>query len=264
MKPGKRLQGKTVLITRAKEQARNLTSLLRKEGAQVLGVPTIQIVLQPGEILRLEQAMESLKDYSWLVLTSVNTVSIVDDLIQKKKRDWHHFDGLETACIGNSTAERVRQLGGKVSLVPPRFQAESLAEELLKRGVAGKRILLPRASGSREILPVALSANGAVVEEIHVYKAELPESSRSELVRILREEKVDFITFTSSSTVRNFIELAGDVFSAVDLKKTSIACIGPITASTLSEYGVSVTVQAKEFTIPGLVSAIATYVTSTG
>src|SRR5262245_22745605 len=256
MKDDQPLFGKTVLITRAREQAKTLTSLLRREGARVLGVPTIQIVLQPEGIEKLEQAMDTLEDYSWLVLTSVNTVSIVDSMVQKRTRDWNCFAGLQIACIGSSTAERVRLLGGKIALVPPKFQAESLAEELLRKGVEGKRILLPRAIGSREVLPEILTRNGAVVDEIHVYKAELPENSRTELVRILQEERVDFITFTSSSTVRNFLELAGNVFAAVDLKKTSIACIGPITASTLREYGVPVTVQAKEFTIPGLVEAI--------
>jgi uroporphyrinogen III methyltransferase / synthase len=256
MKETGRLNGKTILITRAKEQAKTLTSLLRKEGASVLGVPTIQIILQPEEIVRLEKAMESPESYAWLVLTSVNTVSIVDNLIQKRYRDWRHFDPLKIACIGESTAERVRQVGGKVTLVPPQFQAESLADELLKTGISGKRILLPRAAGSRPVLPTVLSANGAVVDEIRIYRADLPESSRSELIRILEEEQVDFITFTSSSTVRNFMELAGDVLRNIDLEKTSVACIGPITAATLREYGVAVTVQAKEFTISGLVSAI--------
>ena len=256
MKGTGRLNGKTVLITRAKEQARTLTSLLRKEGANVLGVPTIQIILQPEEILRLEKAIETPENYGWLVLTSVNTVSIVDGLIQKRYRDWRQFDRLKIACIGESTAERVRLVGGKVALVPPQFQAESLAEELLKTGISGKRILLPRAAGSRPVLPTVLSAAGATVEEIRIYRADLPESSRSKLIRILEEEQVDFITFTSSSTVRNFMELAGDVLSNIDLEKISVACIGPITAATLQEYGVPVTIQATEYTIPGLVSAI--------
>jgi uroporphyrinogen III methyltransferase / synthase len=256
MKESGRLNGKTILITRAKEQAKTLTSLLRKEGASVLGVPTIQIILQPEELLQLEKAMESPESYAWLVLTSVNTVSIVDSLIQKRNRDWRHFDRLQIACIGESTAERVRQVGGKVALVPPQFQAESLAEELLKTEISGKRILLPRAAGSRTVLPTVLSASGAIVDEIRIYRADLPESSRSKLIRILEEEQVDFITFTSSSTVRNFMELAGDVLSNIDLERTLVACIGPITASTLREYGVPVTIQATEFTIPGLVSAI--------
>jgi uroporphyrinogen III methyltransferase/synthase len=262
MKKAGRLQGKTVLVTRSEEQAKTLTSLLRKEGARVLQAPTIKIVLRDEEIQKLEQAIQSLDAYSWLVLTSTNTVAILDSLIRKLNQDWHAFDALQIACIGTSTAERVQQLGGKVALIPPSFQAESLAHQMLKAGVSGTRILLPRAVESRQVLPEILSANGAIVDEIQVYKAEIPESSRSKLIRLLQQEKIDFITFTSSSTVRNFIEMTAEIPGMIDGQKTLVACIGPITAATLREYDIPVRIQAAEFTISGLVSAIVEHVES--
>lgn len=256
LQSGRRLAGKTVLVTRAKKQAGELARLLEQEGARVLEIPTIQIVLQTDHLSELQQALRTIREYSWLILTSANTVTILDDVLQQMNLNWSLFDGLRIACIGTATAQQVAQCGGKVALVPPRFQAEGLIEAIPKEKIAGKRILLPRAKGSREMLPRMLAQNGAEVQEIHIYRAELPESGREELSRILSEEQIDFITFTSSSTVHNFVEMAGDLLKKLDLQNTRIASIGPITASTLEQYGIPAAIQAREFTIPGLVHAI--------
>src|SRR5262249_51658211 len=173
--------------------------------------------------------------------------------------DWKVFDGVRIGCIGTTTAARVRDFGGNVSLVPPKFQAESLVEALLSEEVDGKKVLLPRAQGSRELLPRELRHNGAIVNEIHIYSAKLPESGRAELVDILKEQTLDFITFTSSSTVHNFVEMAGDLITHLDPNRTRLAVIGPITAATLEEYGLHAAIRASEFTIPGLVQALIEY-----
>ncbi len=126
---------------------------------------------------------------------------------------------------------------------------------MVNRGVSGKRVLLPRAAGSRKVLIELLSAAGANVHEIQIYQARLPEAGSDTLREIFRKP-VDFITFTSSSTVHNFMEMAREILPRIDFTRTHAACIGPITAATLREYGIEPAVEAKDFTIPGLVHAL--------
>ncbi|HSP06057.1 MAG TPA: uroporphyrinogen-III synthase, partial [Acidobacteriota bacterium] len=200
-----RLEGKNVLITRAQKQAGRLRELLELEGARVLEAPAIEIVEKAEQIEELKEALLHLDSYSWLVLTSANTVSILDAVLKSISADWKLLEPLQTACIGTATANRVRESGGKVDLVPPKFQAESLAEELLKRQISGKQILLPRAEGSRRILVEELQGNNVTVHEITVYRAEIPAGGHEELRRLMQNERIDFITFTSSSTVHHFV-----------------------------------------------------------
>ena len=253
----KRLAGKTVLITRARKQAGPLRDLLELEGARVLEAPAIEIIEKPERIAELKEALQNPQLYAWLVLTSVNTVDIVDAALKSSGANWPTLLSLQIACIGAATAARVRELGGAVTLVPAKFQAESLVEELIRQPISGKQILLPRAEGSRRILVEELQRHGVTVNEIQVYRAEIPEGGRQELQRLMQEESIDFITFTSSSTVHHFVEMTGELLSRLDPNKTRIASIGPITAATLREYGLPVAVEAAEFTIPGLVEAIA-------
>jgi uroporphyrinogen III methyltransferase/synthase len=250
------LAGKTVLVTRSRKQAGELSRLLEQHGARVLEVPTIEINLIPEGVARLEEALTAIADYGWMILTSANTVSILDQVLKGSYNNWGIFSRLKIACIGSSTARAARECGAEVALIPPDFQAESLLAALLEEGVGRRRILLPRAQGSREVLPAALKENGAEVDEIHIYRSDVPESSRERIRHILAHEPLDFITFTSSSTVHNFVELAGPLTKKIDRVRTRIACIGPITAATLKEYGIPPAIQATEFTIPGLVRAI--------
>ena len=257
--PKKLLQGKKILVTRADQQASKLTSLLKKEGAIVFRAPAIRIVRNRRNIAQLDRALERIADYTWLILTSTNSVDIVDELL-RKKTGWGVLQSLRIACIGDATAERVKERGGIVSVVPSRFQAEALVEELQRVGVEGANILLPRAAGARPVLPVSLANLGATVHEIHIYRAQLPQSSRAKLLQILETEQLDFITFTSPSTVRNFLEMASPSMTQLDFDRTRIACIGPITAATLKEFGLPVEIEAKEFTMAGLVAALCEYV----
>ncbi len=252
----KSLAGKSILVTRAQKQARELTSLLQQRGANVVEVPAIEIVMVYEKKLELLQTLHVIFDYSWLILTSVNTVVILDQILEEAALDWSIFKDLSIACIGRSTAAAVRERGATVALVPPMYQAESLVEELLKKDISGKRILLPRAEASRRILPDTLQLAGANIHEIQVYRAEIPESSRKELLRVLTHEKLNYITFTSSSTVNHFVEIAGEHLNKLDFRRIRVACIGPVTAATLEEHGIPCKVQAKEFTIPGLVKAL--------
>ena len=250
------LAGKTILVTRAKKQAHELSSLLIQRGAKVVEIPAIEIVLLTQKKAELLVALGNIADYEWLILTSVNTVTILDKVFRESSLSWNIFKNLQVACIGRSTAAAARERGIEAAVVPPLFQAESLAEEMIKRKIKGKKILLPRAEGSRKILPEVLAAQGAKVHEVQIYRAEIPESSRSELVQALNNQRLDYITFTSSSTVNHFVEIAGELLSTMDFRKTRIASIGPVTAATLQEHGLPCAVLAKEFTIAGLVRAL--------
>jgi uroporphyrinogen III methyltransferase/synthase len=249
------MHGQTILITRAGSQALELSTLLQQRGARVLEVPAIEIVRQPQKIAELADAIFNIHQYSWLILTSVNSVLILDDVLKDSGTGWEAL-GVQIACIGTSTADQVQRRSGVVALVPPVFQAESLGEKLTERGVTGQSVLLPRAAGSREVLPEILRKQGATVHEIHIYKTEQPAAARDQLQQILSHESPDFITFTSSSTVHNFFSMLEHLPEKLDWVKTRAVSIGPITSSTLKDYGVRNLIEAKEFTIAGLVTAI--------
>jgi uroporphyrinogen III methyltransferase / synthase len=208
----------------------------------------------PEGIAKLDTKLAEIDRYHWLILTSVNSVVIVSDLM----KTWNLPD-LKIACIGPATARKVEEFGGRVTLVPDRYRAEELSEVLIAADVKGTRILLPRAAGSRPVLPDALTTAGAQVDEIHIYKADVASESREKLAKFLLDGEIDLITFTSSSTVRNFADLAADL----PWKQIRTACIGPITAQTLREHGIEPRIIATEFTIPGLVTAICNYFETT-
>jgi uroporphyrinogen III methyltransferase / synthase len=253
---GKPLRNKTILVTRAETQAAELKERLEQIGARVLDLPTIRIVRREKEIAELAGALDKIHEYSWLILTSVNSVLILDEILQKKGDGWRLIQDVPVACIGSSTAQRVRQLLGKEPIVPPIFQAENLATELVANEIRGKRILLPRATGSRRILVDVLTEHGAIVHEIYIYETELPPSSHDKLKQILAENKIDFITLTSSSTVHNFFAMAADFIPELARNQTQFAVIGPITAATLRQYGISSYIEAARFTMEGLIEAI--------
>jgi uroporphyrinogen III methyltransferase/synthase len=252
MMPERPLAGRKILVTRSRNQSAQLAKLLEAEGATVYEIPSIEITLLPNGIANLQVQLDHIKEYSWLLLTSINSVMILDQTLRNSGRDWKWLQAVKIGCIGKATASKVTELGGIVALVPSRYQAESLAEELVKDSLSGKKILLPRAAGSRPVLPEQLQQAGAFVEEIHIYKAETAEGNRQALLDLLSNNQIDLITFTSSSTVRNFAELAGEL----PWQKIPVASIGPITSETLQEYGIEPAIEAEEFTMEGLVDAI--------
>src|SRR5262249_44498759 len=156
-----------------------------KEGATVFEIPSIKIVPNESGIQQLQEMLHRLEEYDWLILTSVNSVEI----IQKCGIEWQKT---KIACIGKSTAKKVEEFGGSVSIIPPQFRAESLSEELRKQNLDGRKILLPRAEGSRMVLPDELTKAGAVVEEIHIYKAEMEEESKIRLKNLLDSSRIDY------------------------------------------------------------------------
>jgi uroporphyrinogen-III synthase len=268
MKP-RPLAGLRVLVGRARHQASELSSQLRKLGASVIEIPFIEI-RKPRSYKALDSALKKLPEYNWLILTSVNGVDALWERLAKLHLTKKHLRHLKIAAIGPATKKAIEQRGLRVNVVPDQYVAESVVESLVDK-VAEKRVLLARARIARDVIPRELRKLGAKVDVVEAYETVIPQSSRKRLHALLedRKRRPDVITFTSSSTVKNFITLLGEnmrrerprprkeKFSTID--GISLASIGPITSSSLHELGLQVNIEAMEYTIPGLTKAVATH-----
>lgn len=245
------LSGKRIVVTRTRKQAGALTEQLRVLGADVIELPTIRIE-PPTDLRAFAELVQDAHAYDWIVFTSPNGVNAFFDLFFKLYDDAREIGGARIAAIGPATAQRIRDFHLKVDLQPEEFVAESLAKEFRKQGdVENLRILIARAEKARDLLPRELSALGAIVDEGFAYRT-VPET-RDDVGarRRLLEEGADLITFTSSSTVENFL--------ALELPwpaKMQVASIGPITSKTARDLGLEVAVEARRHDVPGLVEAI--------
>ena len=256
----KPLFGKRVLVPRAREQASVFSRLLTREGAEPVEVPTIEI--QPVvDHARLDHVLTSLSRYDWVVFASVNGVEITFQRLEQLGLDARAFGGAKVCAIGPATATTLRERGITADLTPRESVSESVVEGLAETGVEGKSILLLRAEVGRDVLPQGLTRRGALVEEVPVYRTVVPEESRERVRKLVAEEIVDAVAFTSSSTVRNLVELLGG--DVVSLNGIAVACIGPTTAETAREVGLTVDAVAQESTIPGLVEALERHFSAT-
>jgi len=252
------LLGKRIVITRAREQASDLVNHLTDLGAECLEVPTIQVI-PPDDFESLDTAIENLSTYDWLIFTSVNGVNTFFDRLFAKGMDVRSLHHLQTAVIGPATSERLFNFGIKSDIIPESYRAESVVEAFDKIDTKDKKILLPRADQARPILPVELSRMGAVVDEIIAYRTKAVYDNADFLLKQLKERKIDIITFTSSSTVKNFHALIPPKDLKSLMENVTIASIGPITADTARVLGFDVHITAESFTIPGLCEAILKY-----
>ena len=253
---GKRkpLAGQRVLVTRARHQAEELAARLRREGATVLCVPSIE--LRPPRSFRpLDSALRRLGRYDWLILTSVNGVQAMFSRLRKGRISRRHLQHLRVAAIGPATRAAVERHGLRVHVMPAEYVAESVVRALRSR-VKRKRVLLVRARVARDVLPRALRRAGAKVEVVEAYRTVAPPKSRRLLREALRHRRPQWVTFTSSSTAHNFALLIGVGKMHAALKGIRVASIGPVTSRTLRELGLRVNVQARRYTIPGLVEGI--------
>lgn len=262
------LTGLTVGVTRPREQADDLADRLRACGAEVLVAPTIRITDPPDRANLLEAARRA-DQYDWWVFTSVNGVQKFGRALREVGRVPAELPARRVAAIGPATAGAADALGWPPEVVPERYRAEELVRAILaaegarpggevrsERPLRGRRVLLARAAEARDVLPVRLRAAGAEVDEVSAYVT-LPDRREVEaLGRAVERGALDWLTFTSSSTVRNYVELVGGRTGGA-----RVAVIGPITASTARESGLSVDVVAEEYTIPGLVRALVAAVT---
>jgi len=252
------LAGKRVIITRARKQAGSLAQRIEALGGEAIELPTIEI--EPAEDFgALDAALARLESYHWLIFTSVNGI---DPLLARLKNIGKSVDALnhlKVAAVGAQTATRLAAAGISVDLVPARYQAEGLLEALQAEGMSGARVLIPQAAQARDVLPVTLRQWGAEVDVVEAYRTVAPNLDAAAVRRRFQRGYLDVITFTSSSTVSNFVQL----FDGVDLKSivgnAAIACIGPITAKSVEELGGRVAIMAREATIDGLVTAIVDY-----
>lgn len=263
-KPEQPLAGRTIVITRALAQSAEFASALESMGARVISCPTIEIV-EPESFAPLDEAIENLYGYDWLVFTSVNGVDFFLRRMETLGKEASDLDELRVCAIGEATAMRLREAQVHVDVVPEHFKAEG-AFVAIENYVGGRaalnrlNFLIPRAAVARDYLPRTLEEAGARVDVVSAYRTVRPHTQeRGRVEALLAGGAVDCITFTSSSTVTNFAQLFDTTDLSRLLRDVRVACIGDITAATAAEYNLSTDVMPKEFTIPALTRAIADY-----
>jgi uroporphyrinogen-III synthase len=249
------LAGRTVVVTRAAEQAEAFVRLLEAEGARVLAVPTIGIE-PPPSWEALDRALDDLARFTWVIFTSVNGVAMVGRRLGERGATWAALAGKRLAAIGPATARALAERGAAGAVVPAEFRAEALVERLRDEVRRGDRVLLPRAARTRDVLVTELTALGAEVAEVPAYVTRRVAASPV-LREALAAGLVDAVTFTSSSTARHFAEMFTPEERRAWLRDVTVAVIGPVTAATAAEYGIATRVMPSEYTIPALAAAIA-------
>jgi len=251
----KPLWGKKILVTRARAQASGLLERIRDRGGEAIEFPSIEIIKET-DLTALYSAFANIRDYSWIIFTSVNAVDIFFEELRKRQLDIRQLQGIKIGAIGPATFDQLTNRGLLVDLVPEEYRAEGIIAELKSRIKAEERILLPRAKGSREILPESLREMGAIVDEIYLYQSEPASYINPARLEEIRKGQVDYITFTSSSTVTNFIKIIGKDNIKNFNDQVKVACIGPITAGTALEHGFTVDIMPDKFTVDALLDAI--------
>lgn len=248
------LFGKNILVTRAREQASTLTEELEELGANCTEAPVIKIAQPDDDFASLDRAIAQIGEYDWLIFTSVNGVKRFFARLHQKGLDTRSLYKAKFAAIGSATAKILRQYGIIADRVPKMFRAEGVLEALKDDVKAGTKILIPRAKKAREALPEGLRKMGAEVDVAQAYCTQMMDDNKDGIKSLLKNKQVDMITFTSSSTVENLLNLIdGDKTLLDGIAK---ACIGPITARTCQQHGLSVDVEADVYTIKGLVTKI--------
>ena len=252
------LAGRTVVVTRAAAQAQRFTDLLQASGARVIEAPAIVIGPPPSWEL-LDHALSALDSFTWIVFTSTNGVLMVDRRLAALGLTWTALSGRRVAAIGPATADALREHGVRVDVVPAEYRAEGLVSRLAPLLAAGERVLLPRAAQTRDVLVTSLRELGVEVTEVAAYATRKAEGGAPRLAEALAAGGIDVVTFTSSSTARNFAEAFTDEERRAWHGRVAVASIGPITAATAAEYGLETDIMPAEYTIPALARAIADY-----
>ena len=238
-------------MTRAADQAAEFSDRLRALGADAveLSVIALEPPLNPGP---LDRAIENLASYDWLIFTSVNGVRFFMDRLDQSRHDLRSLKA-RICAIGPATRKAIEELHLKVNLMPEEYVAESLVKAFAPENLPGKKVLLPRAAVARDVIPVELLKLGAQVDVVEAYRNVVPPSATARAREIFSsDKKPDWITFTSSSTVKNLLAITGPEA----LEGVHIASIGPVTSSTLCAHGLKVDAEAKQFTLDGLIDAI--------
>ena len=256
------LLGRRILVTRTRAQSSELVRLLERRGAGCVECPAIE-VKPPDDLSGLDAAISKLGTYDWIVFSSPNAVKYFLERVFEKGHDIRVLGNARIACVGASTADCIKGYHLDVDLVPENFRAEGLVEAFSRLDMDSRKVLVPRAAKAREVLPRGLEEMGAEVTVATAYQTVTPEL-RQDVVEILQDEDVDVLTFTSSSTVRNFFKMVPEKLRERILSRAKIACIGPVTARTAEEQGLVIDIQPEKSTIKDMVDAIEAYFSNHG
>ena len=256
------LAGRTIVITRPRSQAESFAAELERFGADVLICPTIEIA-ELENYQRLDEAIDHLFGYDWIIFTSANAVDHFFRRFQSGGHSISECDDVRVCAIGEATAEKLHQFNVHVDVIPTDTKAEGVfaaLEEYVggEEALAGLNFLLPRALVARDFLPKALEAAGARIDVVPAYQNVVPNVDRAKLAALLAGG-ADCVTFTSSSSVRNLAQLFDTQDLSSVLTDTAIACIGDVTAATANEYGLVVRIQPEHSNVAALAQAIADY-----
>ena len=252
----KPLFGKRILVTRAREQASVLSEKLEALGAEAWEYPTIEIK-EPADSTALDQAIAEAGTYDWMIFTSANGVNAFFKCLKALKLDIRTLGAVKICAIGPKTKELLEDKGLQVAVMPEVFRAEAVAEALKPLVKAGEKVLLPRADIARDVLVTTLKEMGLEVNEVIAYETVVADTDDNFLIEKMEQKGIHIVTFTSSSTVRNFMKLIGERKELLD--GVTIAAIGPVTAETAEKLGLKADIIADEYTIDGLVQALVKY-----
>lgn len=258
------LKGKHVLVTRPENQAESFASLLRREGAIPVLLPTIETI-PPNSWAPVDQAIASLDKYQWLIFTSVNGVKFFCNRFKDLNDDLSRLNNFNIISVGPKTAAALEKKGLNSRLIAKKFQGEGILQALADTSVSGKHFLLPRALKAREVLPETLRQRGATVDIIPVYQTVFPTKSAGKINKLFTDQqKIDILTFTSSSAVSNLVKHCHEPLSAECIRRLPTACIGPITTQTALKLGLNVQIEASRYTVEGLIEAITEWLNKQG
>lgn len=265
VKPAKKeepLIGWRILTTRASKQSGGLARPLREMGAEVIEIPTIEIK-PPRSYKALDAALANIAKYDWLILTSVNGVEALFERLKKLRIKPQQLKHLQVAAIGPATQREIEKQGLQVTVTPEKYVAESVVEAL-KDKTEGKRVLLVRAKVARDVLPKDLRKAGAKLDVAEAYETHLPKPAKAKLNQLFANNasRPDIVTFTSSSTATNFLDLLAKE-NYHTLREIWLASIGPVTSDTLRKAGFKPNIEALDYTMEGLALAIAKHVLTT-
>ena len=257
----KRLFGKKIIVTRSREQASELSEKIETLGGESLEYPTIAIN-HNFDKTALKNAINNIEDYQWLIFASVNAFKSFKEVLLEERKDIRALNGIKICAIGSETQKIIENSGLIVDVVPEKFVAESIVESLKPFLNIGEKVLIPRSNLGRKILVETIKDLGGIVSEVIAYETVLETNNDMDyLLTELSNKTISMITFTSSSTVKNFITLLGNDYKEL-LKNIPIASIGPVTSETIKDFDLNVTLEAETHTISGLVSSIKSYYNS--
>jgi uroporphyrinogen III methyltransferase/synthase len=256
------LFGKRILVTRPREQAADLVDRIEALGGEAIEAAMIRIA-PPEDYGPLDQAIAVIGEFDWIIFASVNAVDTFIERLLASPQDLRVLRGVRLCAVGRSTMDRLAARGLKVDLVPAEFRGEAVVRALAESGsLRGLKVLLPRADIGREVVADELRRQGAVVTEVVAYRTIAVDPEREgepDIYQMLLERRIDVVTFTSPSAVRNFVQALGAEPAADLLRTTAVAAIGPVTAEAASQCDIQTAIVPAEYTVPALVEAIVDY-----